>query len=189
VSTPPRILIACIGNIFLGDDAFGVHVARALGRRTFPPHVRVVDFGIRGIDLTYALLDGCDIAVLVDAVPRGDQPGTLYLIEAAPAADAVDADAESPPAAPDLLEAHAMHPAKVLRLVRQMGGGVRRVLVLGCEPAPPDPGSDSDLTGDLSPPVARAVEPAVQMLESLVARLSTDPLTTEVSHEVVALPA
>jgi hydrogenase maturation protease len=186
-TAPPRILIACIGNIFLGDDAFGVHVARALGRRTFPPHVRVVDFGIRGIDLTYALLDGCDVAVLVDAVPRGELPGTLYLIEPAPDVGPV-ADGE-PPAAPDLLEAHALHPAKVLRLVRQMGGGVRRVLVLGCEPAPPDVDSDSDLTGDLSPPVARAVAPAVQMLESLVAKLSTDPLTTEASHEVVALPA
>jgi hydrogenase maturation protease len=182
LNKPPLILIACVGNIFLGDDAFGVHVARALNRRTFPPHVRVVDFGIRGIDLTYALLDGCDVAVLIDAVPRGEPAGTLYLIEPAPD-DVPDGEA---PAAPDLLEAHAMHPAKVLRLVHQMGGGVRRVLLLGCEPTPPDLESDSDLTGDLSPVVARAVEPAVQMLESLVARLSIDPLTTEVANEVVS---
>ena len=88
--TRPRVLIACIGNIFLGDDGFGVEVARRLanrrlaGRRsagpTLPDDVRVVDFGIRGLDLVYALLDGYETAILVDATPRGGEPGTLYLI-------------------------------------------------------------------------------------------------------------
>ena len=77
----PRILIACIGNIFLGDDAFGVEVGRALVGRSFPEGVHVVDFGIRGMDLTFALMDGCDVAIMVDAVPRGARPGTLCLLE------------------------------------------------------------------------------------------------------------
>src|SRR5579859_5795920 len=80
VSTPKRILIACIGNIFLGDDGFGVEVAQRLMNKHYPPGVQVVDFGIRGMELSYTLLDDYDTLVLVDAVPRGGQPGTLYLI-------------------------------------------------------------------------------------------------------------
>ena len=41
----PTILIAGIGNIFLGDDAFGVEVARSLARRTLPGEIQVKDFG------------------------------------------------------------------------------------------------------------------------------------------------
>ncbi len=77
----PTILIAGIGNIFLGDDAFGVEVARRLADRKLPDFVRVVDFGIRGFDLAYALQDGYEHTILVDACPRGDAPGTLYVIE------------------------------------------------------------------------------------------------------------
>ena len=78
------LLIACVGNIFKGDDAFGVEVARRLARRHLPPEVDLVDFGIRGIDLTYALLDGYDAAVLVDATCRGYAPGTICVIEPSP---------------------------------------------------------------------------------------------------------
>ena len=81
MTRPARILIAGIGNIFLGDDAFGVEVARRLVRRRLPDGVRVVDFGIRGLDLTYALLDGYEAVILVDAAPRGGPPGTLYVLE------------------------------------------------------------------------------------------------------------
>src|SRR3954452_5244184 len=77
----PRVLVAGLGNIFLGDDAFGVEVVQRLARRPQPDGVRLVDFGIRGLDLTYALLDSCDAVVLVDATPRGGLPGTLYVIE------------------------------------------------------------------------------------------------------------
>src|SRR5689334_3931301 len=83
MSMDGQILIAGIGNIFLGDDAFGVEVARRMAGRTLPQHVRVVDFGVRSFDLAYALMDDYDTTILVDAVPRGDAPGTLYLIEPA----------------------------------------------------------------------------------------------------------
>src|ERR1700758_4827464 len=83
----PRILVAGVGNIFLGDDAFGVEVVQRLARRALPDGVRVVDFGIRGLDLVYALLDGYETVVLVDAAPRGGSPGTLYVLEPEPEAD------------------------------------------------------------------------------------------------------
>ncbi len=156
--TRPRILIAGIGNIFLGDDAFGVEVAQRLARRTLPDEVRVVDFGIRGLDLTYALLDGYETVILVDAVPRGGVPGTLYVME--PARD------ESAPAS---IATHGMDPVQVLRLAEAMGGKVEQLLLVGCEPTPV--ADYEDMQPGLSDPVRAAVEEAIPLLESLIARL------------------
>ena len=112
--SPPRILVAGIGNIFLGDDAFGVHVTQRLlqQQRPWPDNVRIRDFGIRGLDLVYALLDGCDVAIFIDAVPRGEKPGTLFVIE--PDLSVLAADVA--------IEAHSMDPVKVLNSARSMGG-------------------------------------------------------------------
>ncbi len=159
----PRILIAGVGNIFLGDDAFGVEVVRRLAQRTLPEQVRVVDFGIRGLDLTYALLDGYETVLMVDAAPRGGSPGTLYVLEP---------DAPAPPgpgeAAP-MIETHGMDPVKVLRLAAAMGGTVGRLLVVGCEPAPAD--DVEEMQTGLSEPVRAAVDEAVGLIESLVAKV------------------
>src|SRR5262245_26607892 len=125
-----RILIAGVGNIFLGDDAFGVEVARRLMRRPLPEGVRVADFGIRGLDLTYALLDGYEAVILVDAAPRGAPPGTLYVLE--PELDGADGPEGHGP----VVEMHNLDPQKVLRLTRVLGGAVERVLLVGCEPHP-----------------------------------------------------
>ena len=76
-----NVLIACVGNIFLGDDGFGVEVARSLSMRQLPEGVSVKDYGIRGFDLAYALLDRWDLVIIVDALPRGEAAGTLYVIE------------------------------------------------------------------------------------------------------------
>src|SRR5437868_1453516 len=154
----PRVLIAGVGNVFLGDDAFGVEVAQRLARRPLPDGVRVVDFGIRGLDLTYALLDGYEAVILVDAAPRGGRPGTLYVIEPAPSAEAV------PP-----VEAHGLDPATVLRLAAAMGGRVGRLLLVGCEPAPFDEADEMRM--GLSDPVRAAVDEAVPLVESLVGKL------------------
>ena len=102
-----RVLIAGIGNVFLGDDGFGVALAGRLARRDLPAGVDVVDYGIRGMDLAYALLDGWDAVILLDATPRGEAPGTLYVIE--PDVESIEA------AAP---EAHGMDPVRVLALAR-----------------------------------------------------------------------
>jgi hydrogenase maturation protease len=157
----PRILVACVGNIFLGDDAFGVEVAQRLARRPLPEEVQVVDFGIRGLDLTYALLDGYETVILVDAVPRGGSPGTLYVLE--PTRDALPVPAGA------LIETHGMDPVKVLRLVEAMGGTIERLLLVGCEPTPDD--AYEDMQAGLSDPVQAAVEEAISLLESLIARL------------------
>ena len=159
----PRVLIAGVGNIFLGDDAFGVEVVRRLTQRPMPIGVRVVDFGIRGIDLTYALLDGYEAVVMVDAAPRGGPPGTLYVIE-----PVLDKDAE--PATMDLtIQAHSLDPAKVLRLAAAMGSPTRRVVLVGCEPAPADEWEEMQL--EMSPAVRVAIDEAVSLVESLAARL------------------
>jgi hydrogenase maturation protease len=153
----PRILIACVGNIFLGDDGFGVEVARRLSERSLPDGVLVKDFGIRGFDLTYALLDPYNLVVLVDACPRGDAPGTVYLIEP---------EAAAPETGEAALDLHGMNPMNALRLVRSMGGEASRILVVGCEPEELG-GHDGKL--GLSEPVQAAVGEAVQLIEGLIA--------------------
>src|SRR4051812_44965658 len=158
----PRILIAGIGNIFLGDDGFGSEVARRLLRRPQQEGVQVMDVGIRGFDLTYALLDGVDVAIFIDATPRGGPPGTLYVIEH---------EFEAMPAHPAeaaIAEAHGMNPMKVLRLAATMGTIPRRVLIVGCEPTPLHP-EDTQL--GLSDPVSNAIDSAIEAVESLVTKL------------------
>lgn len=159
---PRRILVAGIGNIFLGDDAFGVEVARLLLARPQPQGVRVIDFGIRGLDLAYALTEGCDAAILVDAAPRGEPPGTLYVIEP---------DIET--SQPDVgFDGHSMNPVSVLRLASTLGELPSRVLVLGCEPSRQSSEEDADF--ELSAPVRAALGPAVTMVESLIERLAAE---------------
>jgi hydrogenase maturation protease len=160
-----KILVAGIGNIFLGDDGFGVEVARRLAGGEFPEGVLVRDFGIRGYDLAYALLDGYDLTILVDAVPRGSPPGTLYVIE-----PEVSPDAPGPPGV--ALDAHAMNPVSVLRLAKSMGPVSGRILLVGCEPA--TLGGDEGHMG-----LSEAVEAAVDQAAVLVRKLIAEALNSE----------
>ncbi len=154
------LLVAGIGNIFNGDDAFGVEVAQRLMRRPRPPGVNVVDFGIRGLDLTYALLDGYRAAILIDAAARGEVPGTVTVVE-----PTIRAEGDLRPE--DLIvSGHDLDPAKVLQLVSALGGGCRRIVLVACEPL--DLGGEDGAMG-LSPAVAAAVEPAVATVEGLIA--------------------
>ena len=155
-----RILIAGIGNIFLGDDGFGVEVAKRLSARQLPAGVRVVDFGIRGFDLAYALQDGYETTILVDACPHGQAPGTISLIE--PDLSKLDDPQQG------IIEAHGMNPLNVLRMAASMGGGVRKVLLIGCEPA--TLGGEEGEMG-LSAPVEAAVSEAVEMIVSLAEKI------------------
>jgi hydrogenase maturation protease len=155
----PRILVACIGNIFLGDDGFGVEVARALAERTLPAEVQLRDFGIRGFDLVYALMDGYDLIIFVDAAPRGERPGTLYVIEP----DLSELDQLDPQQL--LVEPHGMNPLKVLNMARSMGAGFKKILIVGCEPATLGP--EEGQMG-LSEPVAAVIGNAADMIESLL---------------------
>jgi hydrogenase maturation protease len=160
----PTILVAGIGNIFLGDDAFGVEVARRLAERHLPEEVRVTDFGIRGFDLAYALQDGYETTILVDACPRGDAPGTLYVIEP----DLKALEGSAPQAT---IEAHAMNPESVLRMAQAMNIEVKNLLVVGCEPE--TLGGEEGQMG-LSASVEAAVDEAVKLVESLIDRILID---------------
>jgi hydrogenase maturation protease len=157
---PTRVLVAGIGNVFMADDGFGVEVARRLAERALPDGVDVADFGIRGLDLVYALGEGYDAVVLVDAVPRGESPGTLSVIEPEPQ----DGDV--------MLDAHGMDPVKVLALARQLGDVPERVLLVGCEPLVRMRGDEEDVIAELSEPVAAAVGEAVGLVEELVQELT-----------------
>jgi len=154
-----RVLIAGIGNIFLGDDAFGSEVARRLQARHWPAGVRVVDFGIRGFDLAYALCDGNDLTVLIDATPRGGSPGTIYVIEP----DLSELVDDSRAAA--LVDAHSLDPLQVLLMAHAQGAALKGIVLVGCEPA--DLGGDEGRLG-LSDPVAAAVDEALDVVTSLV---------------------
>ncbi|HEY2147702.1 MAG TPA: hydrogenase maturation protease, partial [Pirellulales bacterium] len=155
-----RILIAGIGNIFLGDDGFGSEVARRLLERSWPEGVEVRDFGIRGLDLAFALMEPYDLAILIDAVPRGEPPGTLFLIEPDVS------DVASSALDDGHLEAHAVNPVAVLRLVQSMGGEFGQIVIVGCEPA--DFGLPDEGRMGLSPAVVESVERAVVQVERLV---------------------
>jgi hydrogenase maturation protease len=162
---PPRILVAGIGNIFLGDDAFGCEVVKELSRRFWPENVHIRDFGIRGFDLTYALLDGYDVTILVDATPRGEVPGTLYTIEPdLNELETLDAGAMA-------IETHGMNPLKVLSLVKSMGGELQKIMLVGCEPETFGP--EEGCLG-LSPLVRTAVREAATIVASLVAKFQAD---------------
>ena len=158
----PSILIAGIGNIFLGDDAFGVEVVQRLANCKLPDRVKAIDFGIRGFDLVYALLDGSDVTVLVDACPRGGMPGSVYVIE--PDLSSLD----GPEAQQSSVDAHSMNPMNVIRMAKSMGGERKRILLVGCEPATLGP--EEGHMG-LSEPVAAAVEEAVSVVQSLVHKI------------------
>lgn len=157
-----RILVAGVGNIFLGDDGFGVEVVRRLAGRELPEGVDVVDFGIRGMDLIYALQDDYEVVVFVDAAPRGEKPGTLYLLE-----PEIEEDGEV------MLDTHGMDPVKVIKFARALGAKPSRTLVVGCEPQVLVSGEAyEDMLMELSEPVRAAVEEAVRLVESLVEEIS-----------------
>jgi hydrogenase maturation protease len=157
-----RILIAGIGNIFLADDGFGVEVANQLASKSFPLGVRVADFGIRGFDLAYALMEGYETTILVDAYPGEGAPGTLFVVEP-DLQEFNSAEAQA-----GTIEPHGMNPLAVLRMAMNMGGQLKRVLLVGCVPATLGP--EEGQMG-LSEPVMAAVDEAAKLVESLVTRI------------------
>jgi hydrogenase maturation protease len=147
-----RVLIAGIGNVFLGDDGFGVEVLRRLRSRPLPDGVRAEDYGIRGVHLAYDLLDqNVDTLIMVDAVPTGEPPGTVSLLEVDdPALAQLRAD-------PSPVDSHAMNPEAVIAALHAVGGRVGKIVLVGCQPETVRPGMC------LSATVAAAVEPAVAL--------------------------
>lgn len=157
-----RILVAGIGSIFHGDDAFGGDVVRCLEQTGLPSGVRVGDFGIRSYDLAFAILSGYEVVILVDALPRGDRPGTVSVLEV---------DGELAGESPARLSGHDLDPCEVLRIVRSFGGRPGRLFLVGCEPATLE---CKDGSMGLSPEVAAAVPLAVEAVASLVEGFAQD---------------
>lgn len=154
-------LVACIGNIFLGDDGFGCEVARALVSVALPSGVKVVDYGIRGFDLAYALLEPYESVIIVDAIARGSRPGTVYLLQ--PARDAGSEDQYATP------NPHSMNPAHLLAMARFLGDVPAEIYIVGCEPL--DFGDQLEGRMGLSPTVAASVPEAVRVVVELVERI------------------
>lgn len=153
-----RSLVAGVGNIFLSDDGFGVEVVKELSQRTLPDGVELTDFGIRGVHLAYQLMDGYDLLILIDAVRRDQPAGTLFVIEpdvgaATAALEVAVGDGVMP-----LVDAHGMEPGAMLSVLDQLGGNVKQVVVIGCQPANLDEGIG------LSPEVAAAVPAAASLV-------------------------
>jgi hydrogenase maturation protease len=159
-----RVLVAGIGNVFLGDDGWGVALAARLAARALPRGVDVVDFGIRGMDLAYAMQDDYEAVLFLDATPRGERPGTLYVIE--PALE----DAELS------IDAHGMDPVKVLALARTLGAeSLPRTFIVGCEPQTRMSAEDEHILAELTEPVRASLEHAIALVEELLTDLTRPP--------------
>lgn len=157
-----RILVAGIGNIFLGDDGFGVEVVRRVHDRGHGPGADVVDFGIRGMDLVYAMQRDYFGVIFVDAAPRGQPPGTVTVLEP-----------ELPEHGSAMVETHGMDPVAALRMATQLGPIPPHRRVVCCEPESVMSGSpDEDIVVELSTPVRAAIEEAARQVESLITELS-----------------
>lgn len=154
-----RILIAGVGNIFFGDDGFGVRVADRLSRENLPAGVSVADFGIRSVHLAYELLNGYDALILIDAVSRHEEPGSLYVIDANDVPEGESTELKA------TMDGHGLTPEAVLSLCESLGGKVDTVLVIGCEPA--DCGSGIGLSG----PIELAIEGAVRLVHECLGAL------------------
>lgn len=154
-----RVLVAGVGNIFLGDDGFGVEVVRRLSALSLPDSIEIADFGIRALDLAYSLTEQWELVILVDATARGGRPGTLYVIEA---------DLDSTPSLDPFFDGHSLHPAAALEMTKRLGLIRSRVLIVGCEPLV----TQEDYGMSLSGPVNSAVEHAM----SAVQRLASEAL-------------
>jgi hydrogenase maturation protease len=164
-----NILVAGIGNIFFGDDAFGCEVVRQLLERPVPAGVTIRDFGIRSYDLAYAMMDGPDVTIFIDATPRGEPPGTVSLIS--PDLNSLDNISG------EVFNAHSMNPVRVLQLIRSLGGQPGRLYLVGCEPAVLE---TEDGAMGLTQPVEAAIPKAVEMIDSLIRDLSSE--TSEKIH-------
>jgi hydrogenase maturation protease len=161
-----RVLVAGVGNIFFGDDGFGVEVARRLKETGLPDGVQVGDYGTSGMHLAYDLADhGYDTTILVDAAPRGETPGTLTVLEVRPE----DRSDLATAGGPQLFNGHGMQPEVVLGVLDMLGAEPGRILVVACEPASAEPGMS------LSAPVEAAVAEAVAVVTRLVTEATSAP--------------
>jgi hydrogenase maturation protease len=154
------ILVAAVGNLWLGDDGFAGEVAKHLRERELSDDVAVADFGTGGLDLAYEVMRGYDALVLVDVSRQGGEPGTLYVMEVDPAT--IEAGIEDGAQ----IDPHGMDPVTVLRFVKATGGWPGQVVVIACEPERVE-----EVGIGLTPSVAAAVDDAVDLVAQTVEEL------------------
>jgi hydrogenase maturation protease len=157
-----QILVAGVGNAWLGDDGFGGHVVSRLLEKGVPPGVHVQDFGSGGLDLAYEVMRGYHAMVLVDVSQQGGEPGDVYVIEPDPTGIKPIEDGEA-------ISPHGMDPQTVLRFVKTVHGWPGKVVVVGCEPADVE-----NLALELTPPVKAAVERAAGVVLEELNKLQSD---------------
>ena len=155
-----RILIAGIGNTWLGDDGFGSEVVKGLEARDLPPGTVVLDFGTGGLDLAYEVMRGYDALVLVDVSRQGGEPGTLYVME--PDQEEIRGGFEDG----EMIDPHGMDPQTVLRFVNAVGGWPGKVVVVACEPLVVEE-MGMGLSDEVAGAVDRAVDVVLQTVEEL----------------------
>ncbi|CAN5597416.1 hypothetical protein BH20ACT15_BH20ACT15_11670 [soil metagenome] len=158
-----QILVAGVGNAWLGDDGFGGAVTEGLEKRELPAGVKVMDFGSGGLDLAYEVMRGYHALVLIDVSEQGGEPGTLYVIEPDP--DEIETGISDG----EVLNPHGMDPATVLRFVKAVHGWPGKVVVVACEP-----GDVEEMAMELTPEVRAVVEKAIDLVLEQVAALQSD---------------
>ena len=165
----PRVLVAGMGNDLRQDDGFGIVVTRRFSETGAPEGVQVYESGIAGIGLVQELMDGYEALVIVDATDRGEEPGTVYLLEAeVPAREALtEEDLQE-----SLADTHLTVPSQALTLARALDVLPPAVYILGCQP------KECGLGMDLSEPVERGVVEAIERLRDLTVRLAGEPATS-----------
>lgn len=147
-----RTLVAGFGNVLRGDDGFGVEVVRRLhADGVSNDSVELLDVGIGGIRLAQQLLGAYDRLIVVDAMRRGGEPGSVYVLAVS---DVEPADA---------IDLHNAIPSRALAIAKALGALPREVYLVGCEPAEVD-----ELVMELSPVVQSAVADAVARVRDLL---------------------
>lgn len=152
-----RTVIAGFGNTLRGDDGFGIEVLRRLGDSDIERQgVELIEVGTAGIRLAQELLTPCDLLIIADAMTRGGEPGTVYVLEV----DSVD-DVQR-------VDMHVAIPSHALSVAKALDVLPAKVILVGCEPMEVDE-MTCDLTGELTPPVRAAVDVAVRRIHDLLA--------------------
>jgi hydrogenase maturation protease len=165
-----RLLVAGVGNELMGDDGFGIAAAERCAKAGLGPDVSIVQSGIAGIGLVQDLMDGYDTVIILDAVDRGSDPGTIHVLELVTPAIESMSDHDRWELLTDM---HYTIPSRVMILARALGVLPAKSYLVGCQPG------DMELGHGLSGPVAAAVDEAVARTREIVeaARRAAVPAT------------
>lgn len=170
-----KILVAGMGNVLRGDDAFGIRVVQALEQQnTLPADVRLYEAGIAGIPFVQKLMDGYDALIIADALDRGAEPGSLFVLEPN---EAKPSELDYGRVHQSMVDAHYADPSKVLLLARALKVCPPRVFIVGCQSA-----NIEEACAEMTPAVERAVPLAAEQILQLLAALQTDAYDAPAAH-------